>query len=100
MAWEIRNANREQKHITFMKREDSLGKCLALPNHAESILLDLQLTTWYTSVGEQKALFWKKWTQISIPMTTMVVEKCHDFSNSHRKMRFEKLIYSTKYFIH
>ena len=52
MAWEIPNANLEQKHVTFLKRENSLGKCLALRNHAERIVLDLHLNIWYTSVGE------------------------------------------------
>ena len=60
MAREIPNANREQLKVTIMKLENHLWKFLALQNHAGRVVLDLQRNIWYTSLGEQKAIFWKK----------------------------------------
>ena len=97
MARQIPNANREQLNIIIMKRENSFWNFLALQNYAGRVVLDLQRNIWYTSPGEKKNIFSKNWTQFSMLMTKMVVEKCNVFfSDSYQKMQFKKLKYSTK----
>ena len=42
MALGMPNANREKLNVSIIKRENSLRKFLALQNHAERVVLDLQ----------------------------------------------------------